>query len=70
MEKAGGKRTIECNTYWCTDQWLFAGVEEFPNIEAVQKEHSTRPRQMIEGCSLFYQKARGGAKLLALSDHS
>jgi hypothetical protein len=37
LEKAGGKQPLLCNIYWCTDQWLFAGVEEFPNIEAVQK---------------------------------
>jgi hypothetical protein len=37
LEKLGAKRTILCNAYWSTDQWLWAGVEEFPNIEAVQK---------------------------------
>jgi hypothetical protein len=37
LEKVGGKRPILCNSSWSSDQWLFAGVEEFPNIEAVQK---------------------------------
>ena len=37
LENLGAKRTILCNAYWSTDQWLWAGVEEFPNIEAVQK---------------------------------
>jgi hypothetical protein len=36
LEKAGGKRLIICDTNWSSDQWAFAGVEEFPNIEAVQ----------------------------------
>jgi len=37
LEKLGAKTTLLCNTYWSTDQWMWAGVEEFPNIEAVQK---------------------------------
>lgn len=37
LEKVGAKRSILCNTYWSTDQWIWAGVEEFPNLEAVQK---------------------------------
>lgn len=41
LEKVGAKRTILCNTYWSSDQWMFAGVEEFPNIEAVQKYMAT-----------------------------
>lgn len=41
LEKLGAKRTILCNTYWSTDEWLWAGVEEFPSIEAVQKYMAT-----------------------------
>ena len=37
LAKLGAKRIVLCNTYWSTDECLFAGVEEFPNIEAVQK---------------------------------
>jgi hypothetical protein len=37
LEKVGAKRPILCNSNWSSDQWAFAGVEEFPNIEAVQK---------------------------------
>ena len=36
LEKVGVKRLIVCNSSWSSDQWSFAGVEEFPNIEAVQ----------------------------------
>jgi hypothetical protein len=37
LEKLGARRLILCDTNWSSDQWLVAGVEEFPNIEAVQK---------------------------------
>jgi hypothetical protein len=36
LEKVGAKRPILCDSSWSSDQWLVAGVEEFPNIEAVQ----------------------------------
>ena len=35
LEKVGAKRPILCNSSWSSDQWLVAGVEEFPNLEAV-----------------------------------
>jgi hypothetical protein len=37
LENVGGKRPILCNASWSSDQWSVAGLEEFPNIEAVQK---------------------------------
>ena len=36
-ERVGGKTVVECNSLWSSEQWLFFGVEEFPDIEAVQK---------------------------------
>jgi hypothetical protein len=36
LKKVGGKRPILCDSSWSSDQWSFAGIEEFPNIEAVQ----------------------------------
>jgi hypothetical protein len=36
LEKVGAKRPILCDSSWSSDQWLVAGVEEFPNLEAVQ----------------------------------
>jgi hypothetical protein len=36
LEKVGAKRLILCNSSWSSEQWSFAGAEEFPNIEAVQ----------------------------------
>ena len=37
LENVGAKRSILCNLRWSSEQWSWAGVEEFPNIEAVQK---------------------------------
>jgi hypothetical protein len=37
LKKVGGKRPILCDSSWSFGQWSFAGVEEFPIIEAVQK---------------------------------
>ena len=37
LEKAGGKRLNLCELSWSSDQWSFGGIEEFPNIEAVQR---------------------------------
>ena len=37
LEKVGAKRLIVCNSSWSSDQWAFAGIEEFQNIGAVQK---------------------------------
>ena len=39
LEKVGAKQTLLCNTYWCTDQWLFAGVEEFPQHRGSPEVH-------------------------------
>lgn len=35
VEKVGGKRVIQCFPGWCTEEWHFWGVEEFPDLEAV-----------------------------------
>lgn len=37
FEKAGGKRPILCNSSWASEQWPLFGVEEFPDIAAVQQ---------------------------------
>jgi hypothetical protein len=41
LKKVGATRLILCDSRWSSDQWAFAGVEEFPNIEAVQKYMAT-----------------------------
>ena len=37
LEKAGGKQVVLCDSSWSSEQWRFFGVNEFPGIEAVQK---------------------------------
>ncbi len=37
LEQVGGKRIILCNSQWASRQWFGWGVEQFPDIEAVQK---------------------------------
>lgn len=37
LEKVGGKRVIACDSGWASEQWTFWGVEEYPDIEALQK---------------------------------
>jgi hypothetical protein len=39
VEKYGVKSTLICDSSWASEQFLFWGVEEFPNIEAVQEFH-------------------------------
>ena len=41
LANVGGRRIVLCSTYWSTDEWFWAGVEEFPNVEAVQKFMAT-----------------------------
>ncbi len=36
-EKVGGKLVIICNSSWASEERQYFGVEEFPDIEAVQK---------------------------------
>jgi len=38
FKKTGGKRIVLCNSSWSSDQWSYFGLEEFPDIEAVQKQ--------------------------------
>jgi hypothetical protein len=37
LDQVGGRRTLICDSGWSSEQWPFFGVEEFPDIEAVQK---------------------------------
>jgi hypothetical protein len=37
LENAGGKAVLSCDSSWSSEQWPFFGVEEFPDIEGVQK---------------------------------
>ena len=44
VEDVGGRWIAFCNCYWSNEEWVWFGVMEFPDIEAVQK-HS----EFIEG---------------------
>ena len=37
IEKVGGKSLLICSPTWSSEQWLAFGIEEYPDIEAVQK---------------------------------
>jgi hypothetical protein len=37
FEAAGGRNITMCSSAWASEQWQFFVVEEFPDIEAVQK---------------------------------
>jgi hypothetical protein len=37
LEQVGGKAVVLCESGWSNEQWQAFGVEEFPDIEAVQK---------------------------------
>ena len=37
MKKVGGKSMLICDSSWSSEKWWFWGVEEYPNIEAVQE---------------------------------
>jgi hypothetical protein len=36
-EKVGGKMFIACSSAWSAEQWVMFGLDEFPDIEAVQE---------------------------------
>ncbi len=36
-EQVGGKLVVFCNSQWASEQWFGWGVEQFPDLEAVQK---------------------------------
>ena len=37
LAQVGGKALVLCNSRWASEQWPFWEVEQYPNIEAVQK---------------------------------
>jgi hypothetical protein len=37
LNTAGGKQLILCSAAWSNEQWQYFGVEEFPDVEAVQR---------------------------------
>ena len=37
FKQAGGKTLVICDSSWSSDEWRVSGVEEYPDIEAVQR---------------------------------
>jgi hypothetical protein len=37
LDTAGGKGVVICDAAWSNERWPVFGVEEFPDIEAVQR---------------------------------
>ena len=37
LASVGGKPIVRCESYWGSEQWPYFGVEEFPDVEAVQE---------------------------------
>jgi hypothetical protein len=37
LNTAGGKELVMCSAAWSNERWPFFGVEEFPDLEAVQR---------------------------------
>jgi hypothetical protein len=37
LQEVGGKEIVMCASAWANEAWTYFGIEEFPNIEAVQK---------------------------------
>jgi len=48
LEQVGGKPLVICDSEWSNEQWQVFGVEEFPDIEAVQK-HTKLLRELDWG---------------------
>jgi hypothetical protein len=38
IEKVGGKSVIGCVSFWATEQWVAFGVDEYPDVEAIQQK--------------------------------
>jgi len=36
-KRIGAKQVLVCDSSWNSEKWLFWGVEEYPNVEAVQE---------------------------------
>jgi hypothetical protein len=48
LEQVGGKAMVICDSEWSNEQWQVFGVEEFPDIDAVQK-HTQLLRELDWG---------------------
>jgi hypothetical protein len=60
LEQVGGKTVVMCASGWANEQWQYFGVEEFPDIEAVQKHtqllHELSWPRYVESVSMLGTK--------------
>jgi hypothetical protein len=61
--EVGGKSVIHCRSNWSSERWHFFGIEEFPDIDAVQK-YEEAARQMdwyryVDSMSVLGIKSEG-----------
>jgi hypothetical protein len=62
LDKVGAKSIIMCNSAWSSEKWAYFGLEEFPDVEAVQKhtqllQEQNWPFQFAESFSILGTKA-------------
>ncbi len=37
LDEVGAKSLVMCNSGWSNEQWPYFGVQEFPDLDAVQR---------------------------------
>ncbi len=37
LDQVGGKTVVNCDSGWASEQWPFWGVEQYPDLDALQK---------------------------------
>ena len=61
LDTVGGKVVIACNSGWSNEEWPYFGVEEYPDIEAVQRLYALQ--QEVEWYRYIESETLLGTKL-------
>jgi hypothetical protein len=40
LEEVGGKTVVLCDSAWASEEWAFFGVEQYPDVEALQQHEA------------------------------
>jgi hypothetical protein len=61
LAQVGARRITLCNSGWSNETWAFFGLEEFPDVDAVQKHSQLQaemnlPFQYVESFSILGTK--------------
>lgn len=61
LKQVGARRLAMCNSGWSNETWAYFGLEEFPDVEAVQKHSQLQaeinlPFQFAESFSILGTK--------------